>query len=106
MKNKTKLKIPKKIWLFFHKRNVGDICFMLAIMQGYHQKLTGINVKLNQEQIDTFKLEIYKDFKSFKEYAIMRIKRKPYKANGSYNEWWNECNTNGEFAYNGVTDDF
>lgn len=25
---------------------------------------------------------------------------------GGYSEWWNECNTDGTFAYNGVTDDF
>lgn len=23
-----------------------------------------------------------------------------------YNEWWDECNLDGSFAYNGVTDDF
>lgn len=25
---------------------------------------------------------------------------------GDYSTWWNECNTDGTFAYNGVTDDF
>ena len=24
----------------------------------------------------------------------------------NYRSWWNECNLNGSFAYNGVTDDF
>ena len=24
----------------------------------------------------------------------------------SYDEWWSECNLDGSFAYNGVTDDF
>ena len=24
----------------------------------------------------------------------------------SYDDWWQECNMDGSFAYNGVTDDF
>jgi hypothetical protein len=26
--------------------------------------------------------------------------------NQSYDKWWGECNMDGSFAYNGVTDDF
>jgi hypothetical protein len=34
-----------------------------------------------------------------------RVKRHVPKKE-SYNDWWNESNLDGSFAYNGVTDDF
>lgn len=105
MKNKAKLKIPGRIWFFFHKRNVGDVGFMLTIMQGYYHKLSGNNIKLNQQQINDLTEDIYSHFDSFKEYAIMRIKKRR-KSSNSYNDWFNKCNTNGDFVYNGVTEDF
>jgi hypothetical protein len=44
------------------------------------------------------------EFKAFKKVFNKAEKNIPRRA--SYDDWWNECNLDGSFAYNGVTDDF
>lgn len=46
------------------------------------------------------------DFKTFKNIYNKNKKNLSYDNSRSYDDWWNECNLDGSFAYNGVTDDF
>ncbi len=46
------------------------------------------------------------DFAAFKKVYNKNKKDLSYDNSQSYDDWWNECNTDGTFAYNGVTEDF
>jgi len=49
----------------------------------------------------------WQDFLSFiTSKTGVEFKKRPYKKHRHYNDWWQENNLNGIFAYNGVTDDF
>lgn len=43
------------------------------------------------------------DFVNFKK---IYNKNKPKKIFQAYEDWWDDCNLDGTFAYNGITDDF
>ncbi len=45
-----------------------------------------------------------KDFPAFKKVYNKNKKNLSYYE--SYDDWWNECNLDGSFAYNGVTSNF
>jgi len=45
------------------------------------------------------------DFKEFKK-SFNKNKPTLKRNRQSYDDWWDECNTDGTFAYSGVTDDF
>jgi hypothetical protein len=47
-----------------------------------------------------------KDFVEFKKLYNKNKKQLSYDYRQTYDEWWDECNTDGSFAYNNVTDDF
>ncbi len=46
------------------------------------------------------------DFPAFKSLYNKNKKDLFYDNSQSYDDWWGECNLDGTFAYNGVTDDF
>jgi hypothetical protein len=46
------------------------------------------------------------DFQAFKKVYNKNKKDLSYDNSESYDDWWNECNLDGSFSYNGVTDDF
>lgn len=46
------------------------------------------------------------DFQAFKKVYNKNKDKLSYSNSRSYDEWWQECNMDGSFAYNGVTEDF
>jgi hypothetical protein len=67
----------------------------------------------DQKYFDIVGDAIQEDFQKFRLFfnsvkADYPQKKKPVRSNfsKSYDEWWQEKNLDGSFAYNGVTDDF
>ena len=74
-------------------------------------KTSGMTLK----EVNTYSNEYYKkicehiqsNWQTFMDYfKTISINYKKKERINSYTMWWNECNLDGSFAYNGVTDDF
>lgn len=46
------------------------------------------------------------NFKEFKKFYNKNKKDLSYSYHQSYDDWWQECNLDGSFAYNNASDDF
>jgi hypothetical protein len=97
-------KIQKGIYSFLSRKGIA--------MSGMRYVLTQYALSKDEKKPKKNKLEWYakisnlaqQDFVGFKKvYNKCKNKVVHYQA---YEDWWGECNTDGSFAYNGVTEDF
>ncbi len=83
-------------------------------MSGVHKILTMYAETRQMSRPKKKRLEWYatisklaaQDFATFKRLYNKNKKNLPYSYRQSYDEWWDECNTDGSFAYNNASDDF
>lgn len=97
-------KINRGIYAFLAARN-HDISTMNIVLTMYAKTLEKDRPRKNRRQwyADISKLA-QSDFKRFKEFYSKN--KRNFMISQSYEDWWQESNMDGSFAYNGVTDDF
>lgn len=97
-------KINRGIYSFLSARG-HDISTMNVVLTLYAQTIDMKRPKKNRRQwyADVSKLA-QKNFKDFKK--VYFDNKKNLVVSQSYEDWWQESNMDGSFAYNGVTDDF
>lgn len=97
-------KINRGIYSFLTARN-HDISEMNVILTLYAKTLGENRPKKNRREwyakISKLAQSNFKEFKAF-----YNKNKKSFVVSISYEDWWQECNMDGTFAYNGVTDDF
>lgn len=78
-----------------------DYFFFLKYKRAKRQDEEKLAIDLVTESFDKF-------LKLVTERTGKRFKQRPNKRrrSRSYEDWWQECNLDGSFAYSGVTDDF
>lgn len=101
---KEKIKINKGVFSFLAKQGL-SISSMRHVITLYALTKDNKPPKKNRAQwYADVSEEIQGDFKAFKK--VFNKHRESIPQHQTYDEWWNECNLDGSFAYNGVTGDF
>jgi hypothetical protein len=99
-------KIQRGIFSFLTKQAL-SIAGMHQILMIYAQSKDMIRPKKNRlKWYSEVSHLANNDFPAFKSLYNKNKKNLSYDNSQSYNDWWNECNLDGSFAYNGVTEDF
>ena len=98
-------RINNGIYAFLSRQRL-DVKGMKQVLEAYAKSIN--NPKPSGKNKNTWYAEISEsaqgNFKAFKKVFNKAEKNIPRR--DSYADWWNECNLDGSFAYNGVTDDF
>lgn len=99
-----KIKINKGIFNFLMKQGL-NVPHMRHVLTLYAKTKDKTPPKKNRGQwYADISEEAQGDFKSFKK--VFNKHKDKIPVHQTYEDWWNECNLDGTFAYNGVTDDF
>lgn len=102
---KEMLKMNKGIFHFLAKNNlnIGEKRRMLHM----YGKFKGLERPKKTNKRNAWYVEVSNlAQENFTEFKKVFNKHKPRIKKQSYDDWWDECNTDGTFAYNGVTEDF
>ena len=99
-------KLQKGIYSFLKKQRL-SVAGMHQILLIYAQSKEMVRPKKNRLK---WYAEIShlanSDFPAFKSLYNKNKKNLSYDYSRSYDDWWDECNTDGSFAYNNAADDF
>lgn len=99
-----KIKINKGIFNFLMKQHL-HISTMRHVLKEYALTKDKKPPKKNRNQwYADISEEAQTDFKGFKK--VFNKLKDTIPQHLTYDEWWNECNLDGTFAYNNSSDDF
>ncbi len=99
-------KLQKGIYSFLTRQRL-SVSGMHQVLKLYAESREMSRPKKNRlEWYSTISHLAQADFKTFKRIYNKNKKNLSYNNSQSYEDWWDECNTDGSFAYNGVTEDF
>jgi hypothetical protein len=105
MNSTEKPKLQAGIFSFLYQRGC-KMCEMRRILSLYALEKGIKRPKKGKDEwyvgISNLASENFKEFKK----SYNKNKDSNITPPKTYDEWWNECNLDGTFAYNGCTDDF
>jgi hypothetical protein len=97
-------KLQKGIYSFLNKKGIAMSGMRYVLVQYALTRELKKPKKKTLEWYATISNLAQQDFAAFKKvYNKCKGNVKHYQ---TYDDWWDECNTDGSFAYSGVTEDF
>lgn len=104
--------IQQSWYLLFIKRKKIKVDTLITLMDKWGEmRMFTLNWKGSESQRKTTMDNISSNWQEFLAFVTsetgIQFNKRPYKKrHKDYDDWWQEQNMNGGFAYNGVTDDF
>lgn len=105
MENK-KFKINKGIFVFLNKQNLTFSSMRKVLIAFATSKGIEIPQNRSNQWFSEISDQAQNNFKDFKQVFNSTPSLKYKNQSSDYNDWYDQCNSDGSFAYNGVADDF